>query len=174
MCQVSLVTEVLADLVLAQRNLLSHCRSRSRLTASDLVLKRARRASIPVWECNPEMERDWTAPALLAISVRLRGFRVNSGPGQGREPGLYRESTEKDPDGNTHFPGESECRERAQQGECGHRRHQASLQRGTHALTYGTPVRGSPVAGRHSPILQPSAAPSRYNPPEPASTRSQT
>jgi hypothetical protein len=57
MCQVSLVTEVLGDLVLAQRNPLSHGRSRSRAKRVDLVLKRARRAAIPVRECNPEMER---------------------------------------------------------------------------------------------------------------------
>jgi len=73
MCQVSLVTEVLGYLVLAQRNSLSHCRSRSRRTAFDLVLKRARRAPIPVRECNPEMER-LDRSGLTCYIGTLRGF----------------------------------------------------------------------------------------------------
>ena len=73
MCQVSLVTEVLGDLVLAQRDLLSYGRSRSRLTAFDLVMKRAHRASIPLRECNPEMKR-LDRSGLTCYIGTLKGF----------------------------------------------------------------------------------------------------
>jgi len=67
-------------------------------------------------------------------------------------------------------------RERGQHDISGHRHCQTRLLRGVHAvlLRNGTPVRGSPVATRHSPILQRSEVPTRYNPPEPATTRSRT
>jgi len=119
-------------MVLAQHHLISHCRDRSVRAAFGLVLKRAECASIPVREYNPEMKRAWTASALLAISVRLGGFRVNSGSGQGRKPGLYRESGEEDPDRDAHPAGQGDRRQRSQEDVSGHRRAEAGFLRGLH------------------------------------------